>query len=103
MRTNIEIDDQLIAYVQEKGGHKTKREAVEAALREYRRRLAMRALLDMAGTVEFDLTAAQLRGKEPIPDDLPPRAAEPLAPYGAKNGTASKASGKLVKGKKIRS
>ena len=63
MRTNIELDDELIAYVQKEGGHKTKREAVEAALKEYRRRLAMRALLDMAGQVDLVASAAELRGK----------------------------------------
>ncbi len=76
MRTNIELDDELIAYVQREGGHKTKREAVEAALKEYRRRLAMRALLDMAGQVEFAASAAELRGKA-----LPatPRVQEPMS------------------------
>jgi Arc/MetJ family transcription regulator len=63
MRTNIDLDDDLLAYVQAEGGHKTKREAVEAALKEYRRRLAMRALLNMAGKVEFAGTGAELRGK----------------------------------------
>ena len=33
MRTNIEIDDQLMANAMEAGGYKTKREAVEAGLR----------------------------------------------------------------------
>jgi Arc/MetJ family transcription regulator len=33
MRTNIEIDDELLAEVMERSGAKTKREAVDASLR----------------------------------------------------------------------
>jgi Arc/MetJ family transcription regulator len=93
MRTNIELDDELIAYVQAEGGHKTKREAVEAALKEYRRRLAMRALLNMAGKVEFSGSGAELRGKgdstallvqEPSAAHAPPEVAAPRAPRKAR-------------------
>ncbi len=93
MRTNIELDDELIAYVQKEGGHKTKREAVEAALKEYRRRLAMRALLDMAGKVELSASGAELRGKgeraallaqEPAAGYAPPPVDAPRAPRKAR-------------------
>jgi Arc/MetJ family transcription regulator len=53
MRTNIEIDDELMAEVRELSPFRTKRAIVEAALREYRRWLAMGELLDMQGKVEF--------------------------------------------------
>lgn len=33
-RTNIEIDDELIARVMERNGYRSKREAVDAALRK---------------------------------------------------------------------
>lgn len=86
MRTNIELDEELIAYVQKEGGHKTKREAVEAALKEYRRRLAMRALLDMAGHVDIAATGAELRGKSA---GTPLLAREPIAPYAADSQAGS--------------
>ena len=38
MATNLAIDDALIREAQEVGGHKTKKEAVKAALEEYIRR-----------------------------------------------------------------
>ncbi len=37
MRTNIEIDDELLAEVMKHSGAKTKREAVDASLRTARR------------------------------------------------------------------
>jgi len=37
MRTNIEIDDELLAEVMKNSGAKTKREAVDASLRTVRR------------------------------------------------------------------
>jgi len=37
MRTNIEIDDELLAEVMKNSGAKTKREAVDASLRTARR------------------------------------------------------------------
>ncbi len=53
MRTNIEIDDELMAEVQAMSRLPTKRAVVDAALRDYRRRLAVLQLLDMRGKVEF--------------------------------------------------
>lgn len=91
MRTNIDLDDDLLAYVQAEGGHKTKREAVEAALKEYRRRLAMRALLNMAGKVEFAGTGAELRGKS---EDAALLAQEPAASgYGVPSASVPDARG----------
>ncbi len=54
MATNLDLDDRLIEAARRSGGHRTKKEAVTAALQEYvqhRRRLA---LLELAGTIEFD-------------------------------------------------
>jgi Arc/MetJ family transcription regulator len=44
MRTNIDIDDELIAEAMTRGGLKTKRAAVEEALRAY---IAMKRELDI--------------------------------------------------------
>ena len=54
MKTHIEIDDEVLASVQELGGFATKREAVHAALAELARKLAARKLLDMRGTLKWD-------------------------------------------------
>lgn len=54
MATNLDLDDHLIEAARRSGGHRTKKEAVTAALREYvqyRRRLK---LLELAGTIDFD-------------------------------------------------
>jgi len=54
MSTNLALDDKLILEVKKAGNHKTKKEAVTAALREYlahRRRLDV---LDAFGAVDFD-------------------------------------------------
>jgi Arc/MetJ family transcription regulator len=53
MRTNIEIDDELMKDALEASGLPTKRAAVEEALRLLIRISAGKQLLDMAGKVEF--------------------------------------------------
>lgn len=54
MPTNLALDDKLIEEAQRTGGHKTKREAVNAALSEYVKRLKQGQLLQSFGTVDFD-------------------------------------------------
>ena len=54
MRTNIVIDDKLMADVMAYGDFKTKREAVEAGLRMLKRRKAYDALLAARGTLHWD-------------------------------------------------
>jgi Arc/MetJ family transcription regulator len=54
MRTNIVIDDKLMADVMAGGGFKTKREAVEEGLRMLKRRKAYDALLAARGTLHWD-------------------------------------------------
>ena len=56
MRTNIEIDDKLMAAAMAAGGFKTKREAVEEGLRMIKRRKAYDALLAARGTLHWDDT-----------------------------------------------
>ena len=53
MRTNIEIDDQLMAEALRLTGLKTKREVVEAALRILVRNTKQAAVLDLAGTINW--------------------------------------------------
>jgi Arc/MetJ family transcription regulator len=54
MPTNLALDDRLIEEARRAGGHKTKKEAVNAALDEYVRRRKQMKLLDAFGTVNFD-------------------------------------------------
>ncbi len=54
MPTNLALDDRLIEEARRAGGHRTKREAVNAALDEYVRRRKQLRILDAFGTIEFD-------------------------------------------------
>ncbi len=62
MRTNIDIDDDLLADVMERSEAKTKKEAVEMALQLFRRMLAQRDLLELRGKVKWDGDLDELRG-----------------------------------------
>ena len=53
MPTNLAIDDGLIEEAQKLGGHRTKREAVNAALDEYIRRRKQQRILDLFGSIEY--------------------------------------------------
>ena len=52
--TNLEIDPKLIEEVKAAGNHRTKREAVTAALQEYLTRRKQREVIKLFGTVEYD-------------------------------------------------
>lgn len=54
MRTNIVIDDQLMADVMAYGDFKTKREAVEEGLRMLKRRKVYDGLLALQGQLQWD-------------------------------------------------
>ncbi|MFN3548023.1 MAG: type II toxin-antitoxin system VapB family antitoxin [Mesorhizobium sp.] len=55
MRTNIDIDDDLMAEAMKLAGKKTKKETVEEALRDLiRRRRGIGALLDLQGKIEWE-------------------------------------------------
>jgi len=54
MRTNILIDDALMAAAMEAGGFKTKREAVEEGLRLVARRVAYQRIRAMRGKLQWD-------------------------------------------------
>jgi Arc/MetJ family transcription regulator len=54
MATNLALDDRLIEEARRSGGHKTKKEAVTAALDEYVRKRKQMRILDAFGTVAFD-------------------------------------------------
>lgn len=54
MPTNLAIDDRLIDEARAVGGHKTKKEAVTAALEEYIKRRRQHAILDLVGQISYD-------------------------------------------------
>jgi len=54
MPTNLAIDDDLLAEAQKVGGHRTKKDTVNEALREYIQRRRQARVVDLFGKVEFD-------------------------------------------------
>ena len=54
MPTNLAIDDDLLAEAQQVGGHRTKKDTVNEALREYIQRRRQAKVLELFGKVDFD-------------------------------------------------
>ena len=69
MRTNIVLDDGLVARAMELTGARTKREVVHRALAELVERRTRKNLLDLAGQVDFapDFDHKALRALRPVP------------------------------------
>lgn len=56
MATNLAIDDRLIDEARRIGHHKTKKDAVTTALREYIDHRKQLEILELAGTIDYDPT-----------------------------------------------
>jgi Arc/MetJ family transcription regulator len=56
MPTNLALDDDLLAEAQKVGGHRTKKDTVNEALREYIQRRRQAKLVELFGTIDFDPT-----------------------------------------------
>ncbi|HPD15966.1 MAG TPA: type II toxin-antitoxin system VapB family antitoxin [Planctomycetota bacterium] len=54
MATNLALDDRLIETARRIGRHKTKKEAVTTALKEYIQYRRQLRILDLAGTIDYD-------------------------------------------------
>ncbi len=54
MATNLALDDKLITQALKAGHHKTKREAVTAALKEYIAHKKQLNILKLFGKIDFD-------------------------------------------------
>ena len=54
MATNLMIDTELLNEALEVGGHRTKRDTVNEALREYVNRRRASEVLSLFGTVDYD-------------------------------------------------
>lgn len=54
MTTNLALDDRLIEAAVKAGGHRTKKEAVTAALEEYVRYRQQLDVLQLAQSIDYD-------------------------------------------------
>jgi hypothetical protein len=54
MPTNLAIDDALIEEAKQAGQHKTKKDAVTAALKEYITHRKQMKIVDLFGTIDYD-------------------------------------------------
>jgi Arc/MetJ family transcription regulator len=54
MPSNLALDDDLITRARSLGCHKTKREAVNAALKEYVERRERLGIIELFGTIDYD-------------------------------------------------
>ena len=54
MATNLALDDRLIEQAPKIGKHKTKKDAVTAAVQEYIRSRKQERILSLFGSIEFD-------------------------------------------------
>lgn len=54
MPTNLQLDDALVAEAKRLGHHKTKRAAVDSALKEYVERRRRRRVLSLFGKLEWE-------------------------------------------------
>lgn len=61
VRTNIEIDDALLAEAQALAGTRTKKATVEFALAELIRRRKAKGMLALRGRVDFELDLGETR------------------------------------------
>ena len=87
MRTNIVIDDQLMAHAMKAGGFKTKKDAVEEGLRLIARRKTYDGLLSLRGKLQWDDSDAawkQARDAQVNEPSAAPYMATPPAKKGRK-------------------
>jgi hypothetical protein len=54
MATNLALDDNLILQAQKIGNHRTKKEAVTIALKEYVAHNKQLKIIDLFGRIDFD-------------------------------------------------
>ena len=60
MKTTVVIDEELLREAMEATGAKTKREAIEAGLRELVRRKNLKALREELGSFDLELSLEEL-------------------------------------------
>ncbi|MBS0318081.1 MAG: type II toxin-antitoxin system VapB family antitoxin [Proteobacteria bacterium] len=94
MRTNIDIDDELLVKAMQAGPYTTKKETVEAGLRLLARQAAYREILKWEGKLKWEgdesIDWTQPATEEPAHAADAPAVHQPRAAYGA-GPAASKA------------
>ncbi len=95
MRTNIDIDDELMAAAMAAGGFKTKKEAVEEGLRLLRRRAVYEGLLALRGQLQWDDSDAAWAAARAEQGQAPLHVAEARGAYAA---TKARGARKTVRG-----
>jgi Arc/MetJ family transcription regulator len=63
MPTNLAIDDNLLGEAQKVGGHRTKKDTVNEASREYKKRRRQAIVLELFGKMDDDCDAKYDRKK----------------------------------------
>jgi Arc/MetJ family transcription regulator len=63
MRTNIEIDEKLMDEILQKTSIKTKKEAVDIALREFLRKIKLQELADLRGKIKWEGNLEEMRSQ----------------------------------------
>ena len=96
MRTNIDIDDELLATAMHAGPFTTKKDAVEAGLRLLARQAAYREILKWEGKLRWEgdesIDWTQSAPQEPAPAHM---VQEPRAEYrAAPQGKAARGAGR---------
>ena len=91
MRTNIVIDDKLMADVMASGDFKTKKDAVEEGLRLLKRKKAYAALLAARGTLFWD-DSDEAWAKAREEKQLAETVQEPAATYAVKPAVKARKS-----------
>jgi Arc/MetJ family transcription regulator len=103
MRTNIDIDDELMARAMQAGPYKTKKDAVEAGLKLLARQAAYREILKWEGRLRWEgdesidwTEPAAAGGTAPVAGTTATAVAEPAAPTypPARAGQAAKGAGR---------
>ena len=61
MRTNIEIDKELIEEILDKTSLKTKKEVVDKALREFLRKIKLHELSELRGKISWEGNLEEMR------------------------------------------
>ena len=56
MTTRVEIESKLVNAAKRAGGHRTKKEAINAALQEYVQRRGQPQILELRGKIDYFLT-----------------------------------------------
>ena len=80
MRTNIDIDDELMATAMQAGPYQTKKDAVEAGLKLLARQVAYREILKWRGKLKWegdesiDWTQPEAPAPAPMVSETPPPA-----------------------------